>query len=163
MGGSRRRARDLEQAPERVVDEGRVLLARGGDQPVLEVVDEPRLSIERQVAVRVIFEAGRPRGDILVLAVRRIGPLEGDVLRPGVGVVAPRLAPQLARGVVGVGGVRVGGRVPELLVDPRRAADIVGFGVGRRSPAPPEIIEVRGLVRNPPMWVVVEVSRPNPS
>ena len=68
-----RAARGLEQPPKRVVDQGRILRPGGGDEPVLDVVDEARRAVGREVAVGIVEKRGaraavagraRLRGDL---------------------------------------------------------------------------------------------------
>ena len=138
LGDPDRSDRGLEQAPERVVDEVRILRARGRDQPVLDVVDVVRrirrLGRGDEVAVRIMVERRGARRAVLVEPVHRIGAAGGDRARPGVAVVAVASRDDLARRIMEKVGVGVAGAEAEQVLERGEVASAV-IAVDRRIAA----------------------------
>ena len=140
-------ARDLPEAPQRVVEQVDAARRRGGvGQPVLDVVGIGEGPVGGEVAVGVVGEGGAALRRDLVEAVGGGDGLAGGVRRPGVGVVAAGAGGDLARRVVGEGQRLVVGRAGEVVGQggqPRQPVIVVAGAVGagsRQRRAPPEIV-----------------------
>jgi hypothetical protein len=138
LGGSGG-APGLEQPPERVVDERRILGPRGGDQPVLDVVDVAgrvrRIGRRGEVAVRIVAERRSAGGAILVEAVHRIGAVGGDRAGPRIAVVARGARGDLAGRIIAKPDDLVGGRPGEIVGEGLKPARGIVVVAARRAAA----------------------------
>jgi len=89
---------ELVEPAERVVGERDP--GRGGDEPVLDVVDVGPAAIRNEVAVGVVAERCPARRAVLVEAVGRIGAADRIMAGPGVGIVAAGERGELAGRIV---------------------------------------------------------------
>lgn len=95
------------------------------------IVDEVGGAVRRQIAIGIVAEGGRPRGAVLVEAVRRIRPAHIIGLAVGVEIVVQRAADDLARRVVAEVQVHIAAAAAERVAErlqPR--GGVVGIAAG---------------------------------